>query len=133
MNGAGELPGWAAVLTALLLLVGAILTLIGSFGLVRLGSFYERVHAPTLGTTMGTASIALASMVYFSALHTRPVLHEILIVVFAIVTTPISLMILVRAAMFRDRLDEARNLSSGGHGKNIDGDRFQDVFGDAPQ
>jgi multicomponent K+:H+ antiporter subunit G len=106
MNGGEELPSWATVLMPLLLLVGAILTLIGSFGLVRLGSFYERVHAPTLGTTMGTASIALASMVYFSAPHTRPVLHEILIVVFAIVTTPISLMILVRAAMFRDRLDQ---------------------------
>jgi multicomponent K+:H+ antiporter subunit G len=105
MNGLEELPGWAAVLTAFLLILGAAVTLIGSLGLVRLGSFYERVHAPTLGTTLGAASIALASMIYFSVLQTRLVLHEILIVVFVIMTTPVTLMILVRAALFRDRYE----------------------------
>ena len=30
-------------------------------------TFYERVHAPTLGTTLGTACIVVASMIYFSA------------------------------------------------------------------
>ena len=45
----------------------------------------------------------MASMIYFSVLQTRPVLHEILIAVFVTVTTPVTLMILVRAALFRDR------------------------------
>ena len=54
MNGVEQLPAWAAVLTAVLLFLGAAVTLIGSLGLIRLGSFYERVHAPTLGTTFGT-------------------------------------------------------------------------------
>ena len=103
MNGVEELPGWAAAVTAALLFLGAAVTLVGSLGLVRLGSFYERVHAPTLGTTLGTGSIALASMVVFSALQTRPVLHEFLIVVFVTLTTPVTLTILVRAALFRDR------------------------------
>ena len=103
MNEAAELPAWAAVLTAMLLLVGAAVTLIGSLGLLRLGSFYERVHAPTLGTTLGTGCIAIASMIYFSVLGTRPVLHEVLIAVFVTVTTPVTLMVLVRAALFRDR------------------------------
>jgi multicomponent K+:H+ antiporter subunit G len=102
MTGAAELPGWAALLTATLVLVGATLTLIGSLGLVRLKSFYARVHAPTLGTTLGTGCIVLASMIYFSALQTRPVLHELLIVLFVAVTTPISLMVLVQAALLRD-------------------------------
>jgi hypothetical protein len=48
----------------------------------------------TLGTTLGTACVATASMIYFSALGTRPV-HELLIVVFVTVTAPITLMILV--------------------------------------
>jgi multicomponent K+:H+ antiporter subunit G len=103
VNGADAIPDWAAVLTAMLLLAGAAVTLIGSLGLVRLQTFYERVHAPTLGTTLGTALLVAASMVYFSALQTRPVLHQILIVVFAFVVTPVSLTILVRAALFRDR------------------------------
>ena len=63
MNRRRELPAWAAVLTAVLLLLGAAVTLIGSLGLLRLGSFYERVHAPTLGTTLGTGCIVLASMI----------------------------------------------------------------------
>jgi multicomponent K+:H+ antiporter subunit G len=42
-------------------------------------------------------------MVFFSALQTRPVLHEFLIVVFVTLTTPVTLTILVRAALFRDR------------------------------
>lgn len=105
MNGMAELPAWAALVTAILLVVGATMTLIGSLGLLRLKSFYERLHAPTLGTTLGTGCIALASMICFSALQTRPVLHEILIVVLVTITTPVTLMILVRAALFRDRAE----------------------------
>jgi multicomponent K+:H+ antiporter subunit G len=107
MNGAAELPAWAAALTATLLFVGAAVTLVGSLGLLRLGSFYERVHAPTLGTTLGTGCVAIASAVYFTVLETRPVLHELLIAVFVTVTTPVTLMILVRAALFRDRSENA--------------------------
>lgn len=102
MNAAGEISALPAILTAVLLVSGASITLIGSLGLLRLRRFYERVHAPTLGTTLGTASIAMASMIYFSALGTRLVLHELLIIIFVTVTTPISLMVLVNAALLRD-------------------------------
>ena len=108
MNGIEHLPPWAAVLTAVFLLTGAAVTLIGSLGLLRLGAFYERVHAPTLGSTLGTVFIAAASMVYFSVLQTRPVLHEILIVVLGVVTTPIALTVLVGAARFRDTAERAQ-------------------------
>ena len=106
MNGMSELPPWAAIGTAMLLLLGAGIALIGSFGLLQLRSFYERVHAPTLGTTLGSGCIVFASMIYFSALQSRPVLHELLIVVFAVVTTPVTLLILVRAALLRDRSED---------------------------
>jgi multicomponent K+:H+ antiporter subunit G len=106
MNEAVEIPALSAVLTAALLIVGTAITFIGALGLLRLRSFYQRVHAPTLGTTVGTALVALASMVYFSTLGTRPVLHEVLIVVFVTGTTPITLMILVRAAVFRDQSEK---------------------------
>jgi multicomponent K+:H+ antiporter subunit G len=103
MTHAADLPAWAAILTALLLLLGATLTLIGSLGLLRLTSFYDRVHAPTLGTTLGIGSVLIASMLFFSVLQTRPVLHELLIAMFMVVTTPITLMLLARAALYRDR------------------------------
>jgi len=100
-----ELPVWAALLTAVLVVLGAGLTLTGTLGLLRLGSFYERVHAPTLGTTLGTGFVLTASMVCFSVLQSRPVVHEVLIAVFVTLTTPVTLMLLVRAALFRDRAE----------------------------
>jgi len=102
MNEAMDAPSLATILTATLLIAGAAVAFIGSFGLLRFSGFYQRVHAPTLGTTLGTIFIAAASMIYFSTLGIRPVLHELLIIVFVITTTPITLMVLVRAARFRD-------------------------------
>lgn len=106
-----DLPAWAAIITAILVFTGAATTLIGSLGLLRLASFYERLHAPTLGTTLGTGCIALASIIFFSASQSRIALHEILIVVFVTVTTPVTLMVLVRAALFRDRLERTDGAS----------------------
>lgn len=100
-----ELPPWAALATAVLVLLGAGLTLTGSLGLLRLERFYERVHAPTLGTTLGAVCVLAASALCFSVLQTRLVVHEILILIFVTVTTPVSLMLLVRAALFRDRAE----------------------------
>lgn len=103
MTPAPDLPAWAALVTSMLLLVGAFLAFTGSLGLLRLSSFYERVHAPTLGTTLGIGSVLLASMLFFSVLQSRPVLHEVLIAVFVVVTTPVTLLLLARAALYRDR------------------------------
>jgi multicomponent K+:H+ antiporter subunit G len=107
MTHATDLPAWAALSTALLLLLGAGLALTGSLGLLRLKSFYERVHAPTLGTTLGIGCVLLASMVFFSVLRTRLVLHEVLIAAFMVVTTPVTLMLLARAALYRDRREDS--------------------------
>jgi multicomponent K+:H+ antiporter subunit G len=107
MTHAVDLPGWAALLTAFLLLVGAGLTLLGAVGTLRFGSFFERVHAPTLGTSWGTGAIVLASIVCFSVLGSRPVLHEMLVGIFIIVTTPVTLMLLARAALYRDRAERS--------------------------
>ena len=90
---------------ALLALAGALIVLVGSLGLVRLGTFYERVHPPTMGTTLGTGLILIGSMLHFSALESRPVLHEILIGVFMTLTTPVTYVLLVRAALYRERKD----------------------------
>jgi multicomponent K+:H+ antiporter subunit G len=116
MMHAADVPLFIAVVTALLVVAGAALALVGSLGLLRLESFYDRVHAPTMGTTLGMALILIASMVLFSALQSRPVLHEIAIGVFMTLTTPVTFMLLVRAALHRDRA-EGRNPAG-----NTDGD-----------
>ena len=107
MSAAADVPLWVALSVAFFLLLGSGLTLLGAVGLLRFGTFYERVHAPTLGTTWGAGGIIIASMIFFSYLQSRPVLHELLIGVFIIVTTPVSLMLLVHAAIYRDRTENS--------------------------
>lgn len=103
MTAAADPPAWAALVTSFLVLLGAGFTVVGAIGLLRLKTFYERVHAPTLGATCGTGGILLGSIVFFSVMQSRPVLHEVLIAVFVTVTTPVTLMLLARAALYRDR------------------------------
>lgn len=103
MIQAPDLPLWAAILVGLFVLLGASITLIGTLGLLRLDNFYSRIHPPTLGSTLGTGCILIASMICFSTLQSRPMVHEILIAIFVTVTTPITLMLLARAALYRDR------------------------------
>ena len=102
---AGSLPPWAALLVSFFLLAGAGLTLIGTIGFVRLPTFYQRIHAPTLGTSWGTGGIVTASMIFFTVSATRPVVHEILIGIFVTLTTPVTLMLLARATLHRDRAE----------------------------
>lgn len=103
MTALDTLPPWLAVIVALLLVIGGSLTLMGALGLVRLRSFYERIHAPTLGTSWGTAAILLASLLSYSWLQDRAVLHEVVIGLFVMITTPVTLMLLGAAALKRDR------------------------------
>lgn len=103
MISAPELPTWAACLAGLLLLFGSALTCLGALGLVRFRSFYDRVHAPTLGATLGTTCILAGSMLCSSMLEGRLVLQDLLILALLTLTTPIGLILLARAALYRDR------------------------------
>lgn len=107
MSGIMDFPAWAALLTAFFVITGAGLTLIGTIGLMKLKTFYDRTHAPTLGATLGTGAILIASIIFFSALESRLVLHEILIAIFLTLTTPITLVLLARAALYRDQTEGA--------------------------
>lgn len=100
-----DLPLWVVLVVSVLLLLGSGLTLLGAIGLLRLPNFYERIHAPTLGTSWGVGAIMLASILFFSIVGSRVVLHEILIGIFVTLTTPVTLILLARAALHRDRAD----------------------------
>jgi multicomponent K+:H+ antiporter subunit G len=95
------LPLWAAFPAAVFLICGGLLALIGSIGLLRMRSFYARMHPPTMGATLGSGCVLLASMLVTSALLQRPVIHELLITVFVLITAPVSAMTLMRAAVSR--------------------------------
>lgn len=105
MTALEVLPAWLMLPVAALLVIGGTLTLLGAVGLLRLRTFYDRIHAPTLGTSWGTASILIASMLSWSWVQDRVFLHELVIGVFVMVTTPVTLMFLGRAALNRDRAE----------------------------
>lgn len=105
-----NVPLWAAIPVGGLLVVGAFLALVGAIGFLRLGTFYERIHAPTLGTSGGIGAIMIASMIFFSISTRTFVIHELLIGVFITVTTPITFMLLARAALHRDRAEQNGNV-----------------------
>lgn len=101
----GDLPLWLSILVSVLVVLGALFTLAGCFGLVRLRNFYLRIHAPTMGTSLGGGLILLASALYFTITRERIIVHELAIFAFVTVTTPVTLMLLARATLFRDRLE----------------------------
>jgi multicomponent K+:H+ antiporter subunit G len=96
-----ELPPWIALPAAVFLVVGSVFALIGSLGLLRLRDFYSRMHPPTLGTTLGTGCVLIASMLVSSALLGRPLVHELLITLFVVITAPITAVLLAQAAAYR--------------------------------
>jgi len=98
---ATEMPEWMALIIVVLLLTGSGLTLLGAIGLVTFQSFYDRLHMPTLGTSWGIGAILIASLFYHSWLEGHLVVRELLITVFLLVTTPVTLMMLARAALHR--------------------------------
>ncbi len=102
MNG-HEIPDWAMLIASVLLILGGLLTMIGSLGLVRLKQFYQRMHGPSMGSTLGIGSVLIASMLIASLRGGRPVVHEVLITLFVITTAPITAMLLMRAAVQRPK------------------------------
>lgn len=96
-------PAWLILPVSLLLIIGGLLTLTGGIGLLRLSNFYQRSHAPSLPGTLGIGCVLIASMLYFSVMGGRLVVHELLITVAVLLSSPITAMMLNRAAIERDR------------------------------
>ena len=87
------------LLVAALIVIGALFTLLGSFGLLRLRDFYSRLHSPTKATTLGVGSLLIASSIYFSRLDDGLSLHEILVAVFLFITAPVGAHLMAKAAL----------------------------------
>lgn len=97
-------PLWVDALTAAFLVLGGFAALIGALGVLRLGTFFQRVHAPTLGATLGTWCFVLATIAEGSFARGQSSAHAVLIAVFVALTAPITTIFLLRAAIFRERL-----------------------------
>ncbi|MFI8616283.1 monovalent cation/H(+) antiporter subunit G [Acidovorax sp. NPDC077693] len=102
-DAATTLPLWLEIIVAALVLSGAGLALLGSSGLLRLPTFFERVHAPSIIATLGCWLIMHGTVLYFSVADRSLALHALLIAVFVAISVPIMSIFLMRAALFRAR------------------------------
>lgn len=104
---APSVPFWIETITAVLLVASGLLSLVGGVGLVRLKTFFQRMHPPALASTLGAWCVALASIVYFSAIESSLALGTWLIVILLSITVPVTTVLLARAALFRKRQEGA--------------------------
>jgi multicomponent K+:H+ antiporter subunit G len=98
-----EVPFWAQAVVAVLLALSGVFVVISALGFLRLQDFFLRMHPPALAYTFGSWCVTLASVLYFSMLQGRPMLHPWLIIIVLSITVPVTTLLLARAALFRRR------------------------------
>ena len=100
---ATTLPLWVTIPGTILLVLAGLTTLIGSLGLLRLRDFFQRMHGPSMTNTMGAGATLIASMLVSSAVVGRPIVHELLITLFVSGSAPITAVVLLQAALYRNK------------------------------
>lgn len=90
------------ILASALILAGAFFALVGSFGLAKLPTLMQRLHAPTKATTLGVGGILLASLVWFAGAGELS-MHELLVTLFLFLTAPVTAYMVAKAHILRDR------------------------------
>lgn len=98
-----QIPLWAEITVSIFILLGAFIAVLSASGVLRLNSFFARMHAPAVVTTVGIWCILIATIVFFTALNGHPPINTLLIGLFISVTTPVTTIFLMRAALFRSR------------------------------
>ncbi|HHA2858674.1 MULTISPECIES: Na+/H+ antiporter subunit G [Stenotrophomonas] len=84
---------------SILLLFGCFFILVGALGLVKLSTFFKRLHAPTKASTLGVGCVLVCSVCYHIFLGQDPQPRELLITVFLFITAPISAHMMAKAAL----------------------------------
>lgn len=107
------LPLWVTIPATVLLVLAGLTTLIGSFGLLRLPDFFSRMHGPSMTNTVAAGATLVASMLVSSAIVGRPIIHELLITLFVSMSAPITAIMLLQAALYRNKARHSRDVPNG--------------------
>ncbi len=83
-----------------LLISGSFFVIVGGIGLLRLPDFYTRVHAASITDTVGAWLIILGLLLQVE--HTLVGIKLIMILLFLILTSPLSSHALTKAAYYRE-------------------------------
>lgn len=86
------------LVVAILILLGALLSLLSSIGLLRLPDIYTRSHAATKSATLGVIFILSGAFIYFWAVEDHFSPRLLLGIVFVFITAPVAGHLICRAA-----------------------------------
>lgn len=85
-------------LSGAFVLVGAFLSLVSAFGVIRLPDVYTRNHAASKSSTLGIMSMLIGTFIYFYVEHGHFNSRILLGVIFIFITAPVAGHIISRAA-----------------------------------
>ncbi len=88
----------AKIVVGVLLLIGSLLSLLSTFGLLRLPDIYNRTHAATKAATLGTVSILVGSFIFFYVVDGIISAKLLLGILFVFITAPVAGHMVGRAA-----------------------------------
>ena len=100
--------GALSIAGALLSLAGSLFFLTAAIGLLRLPDFYTRAHAPTKAATLGLLLCASGSVLLYGTQSNTLWLEKLLLMLFVVLTAPVSAQLLVRGAVAR-RIQQTPN------------------------
>jgi len=86
------------------LIIGTAFAMIGTIGLLKFNDPMVRLHAPTKVGTIGIGALLLASMIH-SYVFSDGSMHELLIMAFLFVTSPISANFISKVNIHRRNCD----------------------------
>lgn len=85
-------------LIGILVLIGALLSALSTFGLIRLPDVYLRSHAATKSATLGVLSILLGAFLFFIIFEGYASARLLLGIIFVFITAPVAGHLIGRAA-----------------------------------
>jgi multicomponent K+:H+ antiporter subunit G len=109
----------AEFLISIALVVSGVFGFVGSYGLVKLKSTFQRLHAPTKATTLGVGGVLVASMIFFYAETGHISVHELLITLFLFLTAPITANFIAKTYMARNMRRSELPESTGAYGWSV--------------
>ncbi len=86
------------IIIVALILIGAFLSLVAAFGVIRLPDVYTRNHAASKAATLGVLAVLLGTFLYFYMKEGQVNSRVILGIVFIFVTSPVAGHLISRAA-----------------------------------
>ncbi|MEN1966742.1 Na+/H+ antiporter subunit G [Lentibacillus sp. N15] len=85
-------------ITALLILIGSIMSVISAIGIIRFPDVYTRSHAATKSSTLAVLLTLLGAFLYFWASESRISVRLLLGILFVFTTAPVAGHLIIRAA-----------------------------------